>query len=201
MRPGGGPIANFFMPMVQQVQRPGHRRATGPGQQTSSPFPLCSNSIGGGGMVSVSYDIRGMPLRQTGISQPIPISTLVSALVNASPTEQRIVINFGKIEASPLAAVTSPMSSSPSHDEINGVFSSERKVIHPYQTDLDAELSLPVGGLCRCSKGVKQWLGGSSTMCSLSAMYSTSLNVASVSKWFHPFNRKKTLSSSPAACT
>ncbi|KAI3766007.1 hypothetical protein L2E82_16055 [Cichorium intybus] len=106
--------------------------------------------IGGGGMVSVSYDIGGMPLRQPAISQPIPISVLASALVNASPTEQRNVeaekhhhrkfLNIvdrleGKmlqehqrIEASPMAAVASPMSSSPSHDEINGVFASKRKV-------------------------------------------------------------------------
>ncbi|KAI3738620.1 hypothetical protein L2E82_28657 [Cichorium intybus] len=86
--------------------------------------------IGGGSMVSVSYDIGGMPLRQTGNSQPIPISALASALVNASPTEQRIMLQeHQRIEASPMAAVTSPMSSSPSHDEINGVFASERKVL------------------------------------------------------------------------
>ncbi|KAI3736937.1 hypothetical protein L2E82_26926 [Cichorium intybus] len=63
-----------------------------------------------------------------------------------------------RIEASPMAAVTSPMSSSPPHHEINGVFASERKdnsadntdyflgeVIHPYQAESDAELSLTVG--------------------------------------------------------
>ncbi|KAI3764665.1 hypothetical protein L2E82_14676 [Cichorium intybus] len=57
-----------------------------------------------------------------------------------------------------LFLVTSPMSSSPSHDEINGVFASERKVstadntyyflgevIHPYQSESDADLSLTVG--------------------------------------------------------
>ncbi|KAI3767766.1 hypothetical protein L2E82_18165 [Cichorium intybus] len=33
-----------------------------------------------------------------------------------------------RIEFSPMAEVTSPMSSSPSHDEINGVFASEREV-------------------------------------------------------------------------
>ncbi|KAI3684072.1 hypothetical protein L2E82_49974 [Cichorium intybus] len=56
--------------------------------KTSSPFPLCRNS----GMVSVPYDIGGMPLRDTGISQPIPISAMASALANASPTEQRTEI-------------------------------------------------------------------------------------------------------------
>ncbi|KAL7603624.1 hypothetical protein Lser_V15G18100 [Lactuca serriola] len=47
--------------------------------------------IGGGGMVSVPYDIGGMALRDTGITQHIPIGALDSALANASPTEQRTV--------------------------------------------------------------------------------------------------------------
>ncbi|KAI3753116.1 hypothetical protein L2E82_25161 [Cichorium intybus] len=118
MRPGSGPMPNFFMPMVQQGQqgqRPGGRRATGPGQQNQQPVPLMQQQmmprgrmyryppgrnvpdasmggIGGGGMVSVPYDIGGMPLRDTGISQPIPISALASALANASPTEQRTML-------------------------------------------------------------------------------------------------------------
>nr|KAJ0184611.1 hypothetical protein LSAT_V11C900475890 [Lactuca sativa] len=47
--------------------------------------------IGGGGMVSVPYDMGGMALRDTGITQPIPIGALASALANASPTKQRTV--------------------------------------------------------------------------------------------------------------
>ncbi|KAI3514735.1 hypothetical protein L1887_13393 [Cichorium endivia] len=103
-------MANFFTPMVLEGQRPGGRRVPGPGQQNQQPVPLMQQQIDdamwadvpvlpsrnvldasmcgirGGGMVSVSYDIRGMTLRETGISQPIPISALASALANASPT-------------------------------------------------------------------------------------------------------------------
>ncbi|KAI3695586.1 hypothetical protein L1987_78584 [Smallanthus sonchifolius] len=116
MRPGGAPIPNFFMPMVQQGQRPGGRRAAGPGQQNQQPVPLMHqqmlprgrmyrippgrnapdpsmNVIGGGGMVSVPYDMSGViPLRDAAISQPIPIGALASALANASPSEQRTML-------------------------------------------------------------------------------------------------------------
>lgn len=44
-----------------------------------------------GGMISVPYDMGGMPLRDAGMAQPIPIGALASALANASPTEQRTV--------------------------------------------------------------------------------------------------------------
>ncbi|KAI3779329.1 hypothetical protein L2E82_09020 [Cichorium intybus] len=103
MRPGGGPMANFLMPMVQQGQqgqRPGGRRVHGPDDATWADVPVppgqnvVDASVGGitgGGMVSVSYDIGGMPLRETRISQPIPISALASALANALPTEQRTI--------------------------------------------------------------------------------------------------------------
>lgn len=48
MRPGGAPMPNFFMPMVQQGQqgqRPGGRRATGPGQQNQQPVPLMQQQV------------------------------------------------------------------------------------------------------------------------------------------------------------
>ncbi|KAI3792479.1 hypothetical protein L2E82_06359 [Cichorium intybus] len=75
MRPGGGPMANFLMPMVQQGQqgqRPGGsgRRVPGPDDATWADVPVppgqnvLDASVGGitgGGMVSVSYDIGGMP--------------------------------------------------------------------------------------------------------------------------------------------
>ncbi|KAI3752858.1 hypothetical protein L2E82_24897 [Cichorium intybus] len=91
-------MANFFTPMVLQGQRPGGRRVPGPDDATWADVPVLPGrnvldasmcGIRGGGMVSVSYDIRGMPLRETGISQPIPISALASALANASPNEKR----------------------------------------------------------------------------------------------------------------
>ncbi|XP_071726200.1 polyadenylate-binding protein 2-like [Rutidosis leptorrhynchoides] len=101
MRPGGAPMPNFFMPMLQQGQRVGGRRPTGPGPQNQPPVPLmqqqqmmprgrmyrfpagrnaaaADGSIGGGGgMVPVPYDMSGgMALRDTnnattGISKPI----------------------------------------------------------------------------------------------------------------------------------
>lgn len=49
MRPGGGPMPNFFVPMVQQgqqVQRPGGRRAgAGPVQQTQQPMPPIQQQV------------------------------------------------------------------------------------------------------------------------------------------------------------
>ncbi|KAI3765769.1 hypothetical protein L2E82_15812 [Cichorium intybus] len=94
-----------------------------------------------------------------------------------------------RIEAFPMAAVTSPISSSPSYDEINGVFVFERKdnaadntdyfleeAIHPYQAESDAELSLIVGDYVVVRK-VSAMVGGrcclrlhvgATIMCSLS---------------------------------
>lgn len=49
MRPGGAPMANFFVPMVQhgqQGQRPGGRRA-GAVQQPQQPVPLMQQQVGG----------------------------------------------------------------------------------------------------------------------------------------------------------
>lgn len=48
MRPGGAPMPNFFMPMVQQGQqgqRPGGRRGAGPVQQTQQPMPLMQQQV------------------------------------------------------------------------------------------------------------------------------------------------------------
>lgn len=115
MRPGGGPMPNFFMPMVQQGQRPGGRRGGAvPLQQGQQPVPLMQQQmfprgrgyryppgrglpdVGfpgvGGGMFSVPYDMGGMPVRDAGIAQPIPVGALATALANASPTEQRTML-------------------------------------------------------------------------------------------------------------
>lgn len=116
MRPGGAPIPNFFMPMVQQGQqgqRPGGRRA-GSVQQTQQPVPLMQQQMlprgrvyryppgrampdvpmpgGAGGMFAVPYDMGGMPLRDASLSQPIPIGALASALANATPEQQRTML-------------------------------------------------------------------------------------------------------------
>lgn len=118
MRPAGGPMPNFFMPMVQQGQRPGGRRSGAvPGQQSQQPvslmqqqqmvprgrvyryppgrgMPDASMPGMGGGMLSVPYDNMGvgMQLRDAGMSQPIPIGALASALANATPAEQRTML-------------------------------------------------------------------------------------------------------------
>jgi hypothetical protein len=49
MRPGGAPVPNFFVPMVQQGQqgqRPGGRRG-GAVQQSQQPVPLMPQQVGG----------------------------------------------------------------------------------------------------------------------------------------------------------
>ncbi|KAA8547123.1 hypothetical protein F0562_003547 [Nyssa sinensis] len=120
MRPGGAPMPNFFVPMVQpgqQSQRPGGRRSgpgPGPVQQMQQPLPLMQQqmfprgrgyryppgrnmpdvSISGvpGGMLSGPYDMGGMPFRDAGISQPMSSGALASALANASPEDQRTLL-------------------------------------------------------------------------------------------------------------
>ncbi|XP_072972025.1 polyadenylate-binding protein 2-like [Typha angustifolia] len=117
MRPGGAPMSNFFLPFVQQghqSQRPGGRRAgAGPVQQTQQPMPAIQQQMlprgrvyryppgrnmldvpmpgVAGGMYS-PYDMGGLPMRDAGMSQPIPIGTLASALANASPDQQRTML-------------------------------------------------------------------------------------------------------------
>ncbi|XWS62931.1 hypothetical protein CRYUN_Cryun06bG0052900 [Craigia yunnanensis] len=116
MRPGGAPMPNFFVPMVQQGQqgqRPGGRRA-GAVQQGQQPVPLMQQQMlprgrvyryppgrgvpdvsmanVAGGMLSVPYDMGGMPMRDAALSQPIPIGALASALANATPDQQRTML-------------------------------------------------------------------------------------------------------------
>lgn len=48
MRPGGGPMPNFFVPMVpqgQQGQRLGGRRGTGPVPQNQQPVPMMPQPV------------------------------------------------------------------------------------------------------------------------------------------------------------
>ncbi|KAE8731330.1 Polyadenylate-binding protein 3 [Hibiscus syriacus] len=117
MRPGGPPVPNFFVPMVQQGQqgqRPGGRRGTGAVQQNQQPMPLIQQQMMprgrayryppghnmpevplsnvGGGMLSVPYDMGGMPLRDAGIGQHMPIPALATALANATPEQQRTML-------------------------------------------------------------------------------------------------------------
>ncbi|TYI82436.1 hypothetical protein E1A91_D05G220100v1 [Gossypium mustelinum] len=117
MRPGGPPVPNFFVPMVQQGQqgqRPGGRRGAGPVQQTQQPVPLMQQQMlprgrvyryppgrmmpegpmsnVPGGMLSVPYDMGGMPMRDAGVGQPMPVPALATALANATPEQQRTML-------------------------------------------------------------------------------------------------------------
>ncbi|XP_058725150.1 polyadenylate-binding protein 2-like [Vicia villosa] len=113
MRPGGGPMPNYFVPMVQQGQgqRPGGRRGGGPVQQSQQPVPMMQQqmlprqrvyrypsgrnniqdapvqNIAGGMM---SYDMGGLPLRD--VAPPMPIHALATALANAPPEQQRTML-------------------------------------------------------------------------------------------------------------
>ncbi|KAL2537887.1 Polyadenylate-binding protein 8 [Forsythia ovata] len=116
MRPGGAPMPNFFVPLVQQGQqgqRPGGRRA-GPVQQSQQPVTLMQQQMvprgrmyryppgrnvpdvpmpgAGGGMLSVPYDMGGMLPRDAAIPQPMPITALASALANSTPEQQRTML-------------------------------------------------------------------------------------------------------------
>ncbi|XP_062159841.1 polyadenylate-binding protein 2-like [Alnus glutinosa] len=114
MRPGGAPMPHFFVPMVQQGQqgqRPGGRRGGGPVQQTQQPLPMMQQQMlprgrvyrfppgrnmpdvpmpgVAGGMLSVPYDVGGVPMRDAALGQPMPIQALATALANAPTTEQQ----------------------------------------------------------------------------------------------------------------
>ena len=111
-------MPNFFVPLVQQgqqAQRPGGRRTGGgPVQQAQQPVPMLQQQMMprgrvyryspgrnipevpmptvAGGMLSVPYDMGGFPVRDAGMSHPIPIGALASALANASPDQQRTML-------------------------------------------------------------------------------------------------------------
>ncbi|KAH7523654.1 hypothetical protein FEM48_Zijuj06G0034800 [Ziziphus jujuba var. spinosa] len=116
VRPGGGPMPNFFVPLVQQGQqgqRPGGRRGGGPIQQNQQPGPLMPQQMlprgrmyryppgrnisevpvpgFAGGMLSVPYDVGGMPMRDAA-GQAMPIPALATALANAIPEQQRTML-------------------------------------------------------------------------------------------------------------
>ncbi|KAG6417499.1 hypothetical protein SASPL_119680 [Salvia splendens] len=117
MRPGGPLMPNMFVPMVQPGQQgphPGGRRGNaGPMQQGPQPVPVMQQQMVprgrgsrfppgrgmpdpmqgmAGGMLPVPYEMGGLPLRDAGISRPVPIGALASALANASPSEQRTML-------------------------------------------------------------------------------------------------------------
>ncbi|KAF8117461.1 hypothetical protein N665_0010s0038 [Sinapis alba] len=131
--PGGGPMHNFFMPMVQQgQQRPGGRRPGGiqqshqqqqvPKMQQHQMHPRgrmfrYSQGRGSGGPPDVPgmlpYEMpSNMPLRDPVLSQHVPIGALATSLANASPEHQRTMLGENlyplveQLEAESAAKVT-----------------------------------------------------------------------------------------------
>ncbi|CAH8384170.1 unnamed protein product [Eruca vesicaria subsp. sativa] len=120
MRPGGSPMPNFFMPMMQQgqqqqqQQRPGGGRRGGALPQPQQPSPMMQpqqmhprgrmyrypqrdvNTMPGltPNMLSVPYDVSGgAHLRDSpAASQPVPIGALATSLANAAPEHQRTML-------------------------------------------------------------------------------------------------------------
>ncbi|KAK9756447.1 hypothetical protein RND81_01G098300 [Saponaria officinalis] len=113
VRPGAAPMPNFFVPYMQQGQqgqRPGGRRGSGPVQQNQQPVSMMQqqmlprgrlyryppgrnmNEVPVPGAMLPGYDMAGMPLRDAGIAQPVPITALASALANSSPEQQRTML-------------------------------------------------------------------------------------------------------------
>ncbi|KAK7291107.1 hypothetical protein RIF29_05998 [Crotalaria pallida] len=116
MRPGGGPVPSYFLPMVQpgqQGQRPGGLRGAGPVQQPQQPVPLMQQQMMprgrvyryppgrnmqdvplagvAGGMLPLHYDMGGLPIRDA-VGQPMPIQALATALANAPHEQQRTML-------------------------------------------------------------------------------------------------------------
>lgn len=74
--------------MLQMLSRGGRPYRYPPGRN----MPDVSMPGIGGGIFSLPYDMGGMPLRDSGgISQPITVRELTSALTNATPEQQRTV--------------------------------------------------------------------------------------------------------------
>eukprot|EP01018_Ginkgo_biloba_P010458 Gb_26955 [translate_table: standard] len=120
MRPGGAQIPNFYVPLFRQGQqgpRPGSRRGGVPIQHQQQPQTLLQQQViprGGrviryppgrnvsevplpgvaGGMLPVPLDMGSVPISAAdlGASQPMPIGTLASALANATPEQQRMML-------------------------------------------------------------------------------------------------------------
>ncbi|TQE10688.1 hypothetical protein C1H46_003591 [Malus baccata] len=115
LRPGGGPMPNFFVPMVQQGQqgqRPGGRRGAGPVQPNQQPVPMMQQHMlprgrvyryppgrnmqevpfsgVGSGMLPVPYDMGAIPMRDAAGGQGVP--ALATALANASTEQQRTML-------------------------------------------------------------------------------------------------------------
>ncbi|KAG2298122.1 hypothetical protein Bca4012_009335 [Brassica carinata] len=117
MRPGGAPMHNFFMPMVQQgQQRPGGRRPVGiqqPQQHPRGRMFRYPQGRGSGGPPDVPERLPyEMPMRDPVLPQHVPIGALATSLANASPEIQRTMLGENlyplveQLEAESAAKVT-----------------------------------------------------------------------------------------------
>ncbi|XP_009136272.1 polyadenylate-binding protein 2 isoform X1 [Brassica rapa] len=111
MRPGGAPMHNFFMPMVQQgQQRPGGRRPAGIQQHQMQPRGRMFRYPQGRGSGGPPPDVPGrLPYE---MPQHVPIGALATSLANASPEHQRTMLGENlyplveQLEAESAAKVT-----------------------------------------------------------------------------------------------
>ncbi|KAK8596827.1 hypothetical protein V6N13_001436 [Hibiscus sabdariffa] len=96
VRPRGAPAPNFFVPMVQQGQRPMGQRVAGQMRQTQQPMPSMQQAMPTSGHHYLPGrnmpEIGGMPLQDGGIGQPMPLQPLATSLANATPEEQRTML-------------------------------------------------------------------------------------------------------------
>ncbi|CAH8361929.1 unnamed protein product [Eruca vesicaria subsp. sativa] len=133
MRPGGAPMHNFFMPMVQQgQQRPGGRRPGGIQHQQQQQVPMMQQQQqhqmhprgrmlrypqgrGSGDVPGMlPYEMpSNMPLRSDPVlPQHVPVGALATSLANASPEHQRTMLGENlyplveQLEADSAAKVT-----------------------------------------------------------------------------------------------
>ncbi|XP_010447143.1 PREDICTED: polyadenylate-binding protein 2 [Camelina sativa] len=119
MRPGGGPVPNFFMPMVQQQQqRPGGGRRGGGIQQPQQQNSMMQQQMHPRGRMFRYPQGQGrggsgdVPSYDMGNNMPLPIGALASNLANASPEQQRTMLGENlyplveQVEAESAAKVT-----------------------------------------------------------------------------------------------
>uniref|UniRef100_A0A7N0RHY6 Polyadenylate-binding protein n=1 Tax=Kalanchoe fedtschenkoi TaxID=63787 RepID=A0A7N0RHY6_KALFE len=112
LRPGGGPMSNYFMPIPQGQQggqRPGGRRGSVVQHQPLPMIPpqmfprgrmvrfppvrgMNEGQLPGfpGNMFAGPYDMNGTAMREVSgqQAQPMPVSALITALANAAPDQQ-----------------------------------------------------------------------------------------------------------------
>ena len=117
MRPGGGPVPSFFMPMVQpQQQRPGGGRRPGGIQHSQQQNPMMQQQMHPRGRMFRYPQGRGgsgdVPPYDMGNNMPLTIGALASNLSNATPEQQRTMLGevlyplVEQVEAESAAKVT-----------------------------------------------------------------------------------------------